>query len=67
MSKPETKQPKGAPADFAGVVIPNPTNVKPHLDTDPLDEPTRLSGGAKLLLPRSSGNASMNIANPPRN
>jgi hypothetical protein len=34
---------KGAPADFAGPVLPNPKNLRPTLDTEikrPVDEPT---------------------------
>ena len=37
----------GAPVDFSGVVIPNPTNIKTLTDTEALP-PTRLAYGARM-------------------
>ena len=41
------KESYGAPVDFPGVVIPNPTNIKPLTDTEALP-PTRLAYGARF-------------------
>lgn len=45
---PEVEE-RGAPADFGGRVLPNPTNVKPRWDTDPVT-PKTYPGGAKMSV-----------------
>src|SRR6266567_8640480 len=63
----ERRRQQGPGADFPGVVLPNPLGLTPHLDTDSGIEPTRLSDGAKLSLPRSGESPHMDISNPPMN
>ena len=59
----------GAPADFAGPVLPNPNGIKVSDDTErPPDEPTRLSGGAKMTTDNAPLTApKMDTSNPPHN
>jgi hypothetical protein len=59
----------GAPADFAGPVLPNPKGIKVSDDTErPPDEPTRLSGGAKMTTDNAPLTApKMDTSNPPHN
>jgi hypothetical protein len=45
-------QEQGAPSDFGGRVLSNPDNIKPKLDTDPVEARDKIQG------------ATMSIANP---
>src|SRR5208282_799243 len=55
---------QGAPVGFSGPVFPNPDNIQPRLDTDPM-EPTRLPKGVSFQHDNWSGPAPMDISNPP--
>lgn len=62
----------GPPANFPGVVLPNPDNIKPRWDTEP-GPATRLSDGARLTrIPTAVGKqgskkAPFDISNPAKN
>lgn len=55
----------GAPADFPGVVIPNPNGLIPRADTDP-PPATRLPNGIAFNRGNFQGRMGANISNPPR-
>lgn len=55
----------GAPVDFGGVVLPNPSNIKPMADTDqPPASATPLTGGAKMSNGVYYGGSKMDATNP---
>ena len=59
---------EGAPADFAGPVIPNPKGSKVMSDTDsPAPETEKLTGGAHMSTDNYKGGTEMNTENPPMN
>lgn len=55
---------KGAPADFAGMVLPNDDGVEPQLDTDPPKSKTAVKPDIKLDKSLATGKAKMDISNP---
>lgn len=55
---------QGAPADFGGMVLPNPNNIRPMADTDqPGGSPTQLQG-ATLGNGMYYGGSKMDASNP---
>lgn len=54
---------KGAPADFAGPVFPNPDNVQPLMDNELPKRPTALPPGT-MLDKSLGGKPKMDISNP---
>jgi hypothetical protein len=55
---------ESAPADFGGRVLPNPTHIRPQLDTDPTTPITRLPQGIAFHHENFSGAPQMDISNP---
>jgi hypothetical protein len=56
-------QQQGAPADFPGVVIPNPDHITPQKDTDPPPVKTRLSYGARFSTKNFAGKPTGDTSN----
>lgn len=59
-------QPQGAPANFGGMVLPNPNGVKVSEDTDSGGEPTRLPNGVTFQQQNFTGATPSDVSNPPR-
>jgi hypothetical protein len=55
---------ESAPADFGGRVLPNPTHIRPQLDTDPTTPITRLPQGIAFHHENWSGTPQMDVSNP---
>ncbi len=62
----QQEQSAGAPADFSGMVIPNPNHIQISADTDSVIPVTRLPRGVMFQKQNAEGPARMSIANPPR-
>jgi hypothetical protein len=56
----------GAPADFAGPVLPNPRGIRVLADTDSGIPVTRLPKNVTFQHQNFIGRPSMDISNPPR-
>lgn len=54
---------EGAPANFSGVVLPNPEHIQPRLDTDPIPA-TRLPHGVTFEKGNYNGGAKLDVSNP---
>lgn len=54
---------EGAPANFSGVVLPNPEHIQPRLDTDPIPA-TRLPHGVTFEKGNYTGGAKIDVSNP---
>jgi hypothetical protein len=57
----------GAPAEFGGEVIPNPDGIKPRSSEEPAEDPTKLSGGAKLSPIPTHAKLHEDVSNPEKN
>jgi hypothetical protein len=63
---PEQKTTEGAPADFGGMVLPNPRGIRVTSDTDPVIPATQLPTGVSFRPQLFQGKIPMDISNPPR-
>lgn len=57
----------GAPADFAGAVLPGKEGVEPRWDSEPANEPTRLSEGVRLRHDAATQGVPLDMENPDPN